>query len=76
MAYDFDYDYSSDILDDIIDDSINTAYTPPPAADYGAVGDAVGGVFSDAASGIVNLIAPSILASQGYNVDGSSALPT
>ena len=39
MAYDFDYDYSSDILDDIIDDSINTAYTPPPAADYGAVGD-------------------------------------
>ena len=73
MAYDFDYDYSSDILDDIIDDSINTAYTPPPAADYGAVGDAVGGVFSDAASGIVNLIAPSILASQGYNVDDSSA---
>ena len=71
MTYDFDYDYSSDIIDDIIDDSINTAYAPPPPADYGVVGDAVGGAFSDAASGIIDLIAPSILASQGYNVDGS-----
>jgi len=72
MAYDFDYDYSSDILDDIIDDSINTAYTPPPAADYGVIGGGISNLFGD----YIDFISPSVLSAAGFNLDQTSNYPT